>query len=101
VVVFVDPRQTTWIAWNDTQTVSRADGNFPGRLFLWGGGGFGTDDFIRLTVTNPQGATLTVDMDNNDTLGVHRPTDPMRWSLFRAGAGRAPGCRAIRARGSW
>ncbi len=77
VAVYVDPSRTRWIAWNDTPTVSRTQGGQPGRTFLWGGGGFGIDDFLRLTVTNPQGASMTVDMDLNDANGAHRLTDPM------------------------
>ena len=74
----IDPARTRWVAWNDTPAVSRTDPAFPNRTFLWGGTGFGTDDSILLTVTNPAGASLTVEMDKNNALGAHVDTDPMQ-----------------------
>ncbi len=76
VSVFVDPMTTRWIVWNDTPDVSRKDGALAGQ-FLWGGSGFGTDDFIRLMVTSPDGRTASVDMDKNNAYGAHRANDPM------------------------
>lgn len=60
VTVPVDPSQTAWIAWNDTPSVV---GDYLGP------GGFGTDDFISLTVTNPASTALTLNIDWNDASG--------------------------------
>jgi len=98
VTVSIDPALTSWVAWNDTPTVSRGDVNFPGQTFLWGGGGFGSDDFIRLTVTNPLGASLTVDMDKNNAFGAHVLTDPM--NVIFGTAADAPDALRIDAFGS-
>lgn len=98
VTVFINPAVTNWVAWNDTATVSRTDGSFPGQFFLWGGGGFGTDDFIRLTVTNPSAAVLTVDLDHNNAFGAHVLTDPMQVIFGTAAA--APDALRIDAFGS-
>jgi len=67
--VFVDPAVTTWIAWNNRSDVAipRTGCDFG---FCLGAGAFGTDDFIRLTITPPGGGTaLTVDIDRNDAVG--------------------------------
>ena len=98
VTVFINPAVTNWIAWNDTPTVSRADGSFPGQTFLWGGGGFGSDDFIVVTVTNPVGGSLAVSMDLNNSLGAHVLTDPMQVILGTAAA--APNALRIDAFGA-
>ena len=99
VSLSLDPASTNWVAWNSTPTVSRTDGSFPGQFFLWGGGGFGTDDFIRITVTNPLGATLSVDLDKNDAFGAHLvPTDPM--NVIFGSAAAAPNALRIDAFGS-
>ncbi len=73
---YLDPAKTRWIAWNATPTVSRKDGR-SADLMLWGGGGFGSDDFIRLTITAPDGRTTSIDMDKNDALGAHASSNPM------------------------
>lgn len=99
VTVFIDPSVTNWIAWNDTPTVSRTDASFPGQFFLWGGGGFGTDDFIVLTVTNPGGTSLAVNMDLNDAFGAHLvPSNKMNVIFGTAAA--APNALRIDAFGS-
>lgn len=67
--VFVDPSLTEWIAWNNTADVVVADPGCSGGVCL-GPPGFGVDDFIRLTVTNPAGSSLTIDIDQNSGGGV-------------------------------
>jgi hypothetical protein len=66
--VFIDPAATAWIAWNNMPSVSFSRDSQPGETFL-GPGGFGTDDYITLTVINPEGETLIVDLDQNDAYG--------------------------------
>jgi len=69
----VDPASTKWVAWNSTPELTDRGG----ARRLWGGGGFGTDDFIRVTVTAPDGRSSSVDMDLNDAFGAHKGSDPM------------------------
>lgn len=68
ITIPINPATTSWVAWNDTPTVSRTDALFPGQKFLWGGNG--TDDFINLKITNPAGTQLIVAMDQNNAFGV-------------------------------
>ena len=73
VSVYIDPAVTQWIAWNDTPSVEQTSPNRPGEYFF-GPLGIGTDDFIRLTITNPLSQSQTVDMDQND--GAAHPFGP-------------------------
>lgn len=68
VQVQVDPARAIWIAWNSTPTVSLERPERPG-VTLLGPGGFGTDDRIELTVTSPDGKSLTTALDQNDAWG--------------------------------
>ena len=72
--VFIDPSRLNWIAWNDTPTVSLADGGCSafvgGAGACLGPGGFGSDDEINLTVTSPDASSATVTIDQNDDWGV-------------------------------
>ena len=68
VTTYIDPTLTSWIAWNNAPTLALANTGCTGGFCL-GPGGFGTDDFIRLTITNPSSASLTVDLDQNTALG--------------------------------
>lgn len=68
VTVFLDPLLTNWVAWNNATSPVIANGSCQGGLCL-GSGGFGTDDFIAMTVTNPLGSSLTVNMDQNTAFG--------------------------------
>lgn len=67
VTVPIDPAITAWVAWNDLPTADRTSGSYTGCL---GPGGFATDDFFNLTVTNPLGTQQTVQMDWNNASGV-------------------------------
>jgi hypothetical protein len=81
----IDPAVTGWIAWNNTPGVTLGRPARPGEAFL-GPGGFGTDDYIELTVVNPAGEPLTVELDHNDPTG--------RWegpqNVIFGSAGSAP-----------
>lgn len=68
VTVFIDPEQTRWIAWNDAPQVNLERESRPGERYL-GPGGFGTDDYIRLTIINPEGFGAYQDFDFNDAHG--------------------------------
>jgi hypothetical protein len=68
VSVFIDPESTLWIAWNNAPDVVLTREARPGERFL-GPGGFGTDDFIRLTITDPDGFGVYQDLDFNDAHG--------------------------------
>jgi hypothetical protein len=65
VSLFIDPVATNWIAWSDNYTspYSCLTGS------CIGSHGFGTNDFIRLTVTNPSGSASTLNIDQNDSSG--------------------------------
>ena len=71
VSLFIDPAATNWIAWSDSfgtpptsaDPYACATGSCIGRH------GFGTNDHIRLTVTNPLGAAFASDIDWNDGSG--------------------------------
>lgn len=65
---YINPALTSWVAWNDASTVRVANPGCTGGFCL-GPGGFGTDDFIRLTITNPSSVSMTVDLDQNTALG--------------------------------
>lgn len=64
---FVDPENTNWIAWNECPDLRTVNPVNPKEHLL----GItvmpyiGVNDFIRLTVTNPLGRSLTVDIDRN------------------------------------
>ena len=70
VSLYIDPASTNWIAWSDSfgTPPGTADPYAcpPGSCI--GRHGFGTDDFIRMTITGPTGA-LTLDIDHNDAYG--------------------------------
>ena len=68
VNVFIDPGSTLWIAWNNAPDLIVTRESRPGERFL-GPGGFGTDDFIRLTITDPNGFGVYQDLDFNDAHG--------------------------------
>ena len=68
VQVQVDPARAIWIAWNNAPTVSLERPERPG-VTLLGPGGFGTNDRIELTVTSPDGKSLTAALDQNDAWG--------------------------------
>ena len=65
VSMFIDPAATNWIAWSDSYTspYSCSTGS------CIGSHGFGTDDYIQLTVTNPLGSASILAIDNNDAFG--------------------------------
>lgn len=74
VTVFLDPAVTSWVAWNDQASVALIAAGCSGFTggpagVCLGPGGFGTDDTIRLTVTNPLSAALTLDIDQNTAFG--------------------------------
>lgn len=73
VTVFLNPALTSWVAWNNTPTVSFANAGCSafvgGSGVCLGPGGFGTDDYIALTVTNPLSASLTLNLDQNTPFG--------------------------------
>ncbi len=63
---FFDPAVTKWAAINaDFPDIMMEDVLRPGERFL-GAHGVGVDDFIRITITNPIGVSLTKDVDKND-----------------------------------
>jgi hypothetical protein len=71
---FLDPALTSWVAWNNAATVALSNagcsafvGGASGKCL--GPGGFGTDDFIQLTVINPLAVSLTVNLDQNTAFG--------------------------------
>jgi hypothetical protein len=66
--LFIDPTTTDWIAWNNIPGVTLGRDTRPGEAFL-GPGGIGTDDYIALIIVNPDGQTLTVELDQNDARG--------------------------------
>jgi hypothetical protein len=65
----IEPEWISWIAWNDRRDVSLVVASRPNQKLL-GPGGFGTDDYIDLTVTDPLGRSMTVKMDQNDKYGA-------------------------------
>lgn len=67
--MFLDPAETLWVAWNSFPDVRITDPNYGDQHFL-GNGGFGTDDYFNLTVTNPTGQSLTYRMDYNNFSGI-------------------------------
>jgi len=69
ITVSIDPTLTNWVAWNNLSDVSLTNSSRPGETFL-GPGSYGADDYFKLTVTNPLGSFLTVDMDRNTAMGV-------------------------------
>lgn len=78
ITVDIDPSVTNWIAWNDTPTLSLSDGGCGGFVggsgSCLGPGGFGTNDSIDVTVTNPDGAAQTETIDENSDWGVSSGT---------------------------
>lgn len=68
-IVYIDPSITNWIAWNNTPTVQLTAAGHPGEVFF-GPGGFGTDDYFNLTVTNPNNVSSSVRFDYNNGSGV-------------------------------
>jgi hypothetical protein len=68
VSMFINPVRTRWIAWNNATNAVIANPGCAGGLCL-GPGGFGTDDFIRLTVRAPGGASLAANLDQNTAFG--------------------------------
>lgn len=68
ITLNLDPSQINWIAWNNTQTVSNANpscgiGETYSGFCLSGA----MDDYLRITVTNPGGTSLTHTFDRNNT----------------------------------
>jgi hypothetical protein len=68
VTAIIDPEVTLWVAWNDAPQVNLERESRPGERYL-GPGGFGTDDYIRLTIINPEGFGAYQDFDFNDAHG--------------------------------
>jgi hypothetical protein len=70
VTMNLDPTQTNWIAWADfwSPQTTPAPFSYPGGAFV-GSHGFGTDDWIQLTITNPGGTSASVEMDRNNSIG--------------------------------
>jgi len=70
VMMNLDPAQTNWIAWADfwSEQTTPEPFLYSGGTFV-GSHGFGTDDYIRLTITNPGGTSTWVDMDQNNSVG--------------------------------
>lgn len=68
VTVFIDPAQTNWIAWNNAPDVIIVNAGCSGGHCL-GPGGFGTDDYIQITVTAPGGGSSSVAYDQNNAYG--------------------------------
>lgn len=66
VDVFVDPAVTDWIAWHDQTLPTDVGGQDFVGSYTW----IAVDDYLNLTVTNPSGASLTVQMDYNDAFGT-------------------------------
>lgn len=69
ISVYIDPATTDWIAWNTASSLVIPYAGCSGGYCL-GPGGYGTDDQIELTVTNPGGSSLTALIDVNDGYGV-------------------------------
>lgn len=77
VTQYFDPSLTNWVAWGDAfsagatfsglATCSAFVGGAAGTCI--GNHGFGTNDFIRMTLTNPLGVSATLDIDQNDAMG--------------------------------
>ena len=67
LTLFVNLETTEWIAWNEFSELTAADPLQPDVLML-GRPSIGINDFIRLTVTNPAGTSLTLDIDQNDNV---------------------------------
>lgn len=70
VSLYIDPATTNWIAWSDSfgTPPGTADPYLCATGSCIGRHGFGTDDFIRMTVSGPTGSS-TLDIDNNDGMG--------------------------------
>ncbi|MCK9993219.1 MAG: hypothetical protein Dbin4_01739 [Alphaproteobacteria bacterium] len=67
VSVNINPLLTNWIAYNNTPTVSVANGSCSvGETYAGFCLGGATDDFFRLTITNPSGATSAFNYDRNN-----------------------------------
>ena len=66
----LDPALTTWVCWADFWGPPTNPGPFTyaGGEFV-GAHGYGTDDWIRLTIANPSGASATLDLDWNNSSG--------------------------------
>ena len=64
LAVNLDLDRTKWIAWNDASSLVTPHPDQPGEMML--GASLGVNDFIRLTVTNPSGLSLSLDIDQND-----------------------------------
>lgn len=79
VTQFFDPALTSWIAWGDDfdETYNPLFAGLASCTAFIGGAagtcvgqhGFGTDDFIRLKITNPSATSLQLDIDVNDAFG--------------------------------
>jgi hypothetical protein len=65
VSVYIDPAQTTWIAWHDKTEPTIVNNN----PFVGGYNWLGVDDYLNLTVTTPAGNTYTRRMDYNGSYG--------------------------------
>jgi hypothetical protein len=80
----LDPAQTNWIAWADfwSEQTTPEPFLYSGGTFV-GSHGFGTDDYIQLTITNPSGTSASVTMDQND--GMARSFGP-QMIIFGAAA---------------
>lgn len=85
VSTFIDQSKINWIAWNDAPQVELTRSSRPGEVFL-GPGGFGTNDYITLTVVAPSGASQTINIDQNDNMGVSYGTQNVIFGC----AGNAP-----------
>lgn len=68
ITATIDPAKTRWVAWNNVSSLALTRPERPGAALL-GPGGFGTDDYIDVTVTNPRGEKLTIALDKNDSVG--------------------------------
>jgi hypothetical protein len=65
--VYIDPSQTNWIAWHNQETPYEHPTT--GHLFVGSYTWVGVDDYLRLTITDPQGNTSTMTMDDNGSMG--------------------------------
>jgi len=68
ITLSLDPSRTNWVAWNNTPTVSSVNpscgaGEAYAGFCLVGA----MDDYMRITVTNPGGTSLTHTFDRNNT----------------------------------